>query len=420
MSLIQDIILTTMDAWGLLYLVSVEETSKKRKFYFVVIYIVIFCTITPFFTLSDMGMKAVFAYGIPVLLGAFLLKISVKKSLIYMVIGVTLLLLSELVIVQVGGLFSKASDLSDKVVLPIIYSTVGKIIYITLLVIVEKVLYSISNKKINIRSLVLFICSNVGYMIVSVCIYADAVSVNEKRYSILFLVCCLTIFLALVVNLISLKYYLKMENKDRDQEMIIYKLQVETRYYEEKMKEEERIKSIYHDMKNHILLLESEREEKQEWISDIKKKIMKYEDFYRTGNRFLDIILRDKIEMAQSDNIHIEDDINMDGIKMFDPFDISTIFGNLLDNAIEACKLVQEIERRVINISARRKNQLLIILVKNPKPEDRERKMRKKGVHGYGLRNVNDVVKKYGGEINIEEKESQFVVSIIIPGGKNE
>ncbi|MCI9380352.1 MAG: GHKL domain-containing protein [Dorea sp.] len=420
MSLIQDIILTTMDAWGLLYLVSVEETSKKRKFYFVVIYIVIFCTITPFFTLSDMGMKAVFAYGIPVLLGAFLLKISVKKSLIYMVIGVTLLLLSELVIVQVGGLFSKASDLSDKVVLPIIYSTVGKIIYITLLVIVEKVLYSISNKKINIRSLVLFICSNVGYMIVSVCIYADAVSVNEKRYNILFLVCCLTIFLALVVNLISLKYYLKMENKDRDQEMIIYKLQVETRYYEEKMKEEERIKSIYHDMKNHILLLESEREEKQEWISDIKKKIMKYEDFYRTGNRFLDIILRDKIEMAQSDNIHIEDDINMDGIKMFDPFDISTIFGNLLDNAIEACKLVQEIERRVINISARRKNQLLIILVKNPKPEDRERKMRKKGVHGYGLRNVNDVVKKYGGEINIEEKESQFVVSIIIPGGKNE
>ena len=420
MSLIQDIILTTMDAWGLLYLVSVEETSKKRKFYFVVIYIVIFCTITPFFTLSDMGMKAVFAYGIPVLLGAFLLKISVKKSLIYMVIGVTLLLLSELVIVQVGGLFSKASDLSDKVVLPIIYSTVGKIIYITLLVIVEKVLYSISNKKINIRSLVLFICSNVGYMIVSVCIYADTVSVNEKRYNILFLVCCLTIFLALVVNLISLKYYLKMENKDRDQEMIIYKLQVETRYYEEKMKEEERIKSIYHDMKNHILLLESEREEKQEWISDIKKKIMKYEDFYRTGNRFLDVILRDKIEMAQSDNIHIEDDINMDGIKMFDPFDISTIFGNLLDNAIEACKLVQEIERRVINISARRKNQLLIILVKNPKPEDRERKMRKKGVHGYGLRNVNDVVKKYGGEINIEEKESQFVVSIIIPGGKNE
>lgn len=420
MSLIQDIILTMIDACGLLYLVSAEEISKKRKFYFVVIYITIFCTITPFFTLSDMGMKAVFAYGIPVLLGIFLLKISVKKSLIYMVIGVTLLLLSELVIVQVGGLFSKASDLSDEVILPIMYSTVSKIIYITLLVIVEKVLYSISNKKINIRSLVLFICSNVGYMIVSVCIYADAVSVNEKRYNILFLVCCLTIFLALVVNLISLKYYLKMENKDRDQEMTIYKLQVETRYYEEKMKEEERIKSIYHDMKNHILLMESEREEKQEWISDIKKKIMKYEDFYRTGNRFLDIILRDKIEMAQSDNINIEDDINMEGIKILDPFDISTIFGNLIDNAMEACKLVKDMEMRVINISARKKNQLLIIHVTNPEPEDRGRVMRKKRIHGYGLKNVNDVVKKYGGEISIEEKESQFVVSIIIPGGKDE
>lgn len=417
MSLIQDIILTAIDAWGVLYLISNEEISRKRKIYSVVAYIIIFCYITPFFTLSDMSSKAVFAYGVPVLVSVFLLRISVKKSLIYTGIGITLLLLSELVIVQVGGFFLKTPNLEDEVMLPLMYSVVSKIIYITLVVNIQKILCSISIKKINIKSLILFVGSNVGYMIVSVCIYADAVSVNEKRYNVLFFVCCLAIFLALVANIIFSEQYLKLENKDREQEMAIYKLQMETRYYEEKMKEEERIKSIYHDMKNHILLLESEKEEKRKLISDVMK-IMKYEDFYRTGNRLLDIILRDKIEMAQSDNIRIEDDINMDGIEMFEAFDISTIFGNLIDNAIEACKLVPEIESRVINISARRKNQLLIILVTNPKPEDKGRKMRKKGIHGYGLRNVNDVVKKYGGEISIEEKESQFIVSIIIPGGE--
>ena len=417
MSLIQDIILTAIDAWGVLYLISNEEISRKRKIYSVVAYIIIFCYITPFFTLSDMSSKAVFAYGVPVLVSVFLLRISVKKSLIYTGIGITLLLLSELVIVQVGGFFLKTPNLEDEVMLPLMYSVVSKIIYITLVVNIQKILCSISIKKINIKSLILFVGSNVGYMIVSVCIYADAVSVNEKRYNVLFFVCCLAIFLALVANIIFSEQYLKLENKDREQEMAIYKLQMETRYYEEKMKEEEKIKSIYHDMKNHILLLESEKEEKRKLISDVMK-IMKYEDFYRTGNRLLDIILRDKIEMAQSDNIRIEDDINMDGIEMFEAFDISTIFGNLIDNAIEACKLVPEIESRVINISARRKNQLLIILVTNPKPEDKGRKMRKKGIHGYGLRNVNDVVKKYGGEISIEEKESQFIVSIIIPGGK--
>ena len=98
---------------GDFYIWSVWRRPQKKENFILLLYI------------------SLFAYGIPVLLGAFLLKISVKKSLIYMVIGVTLLLLSELVIVQVGGLFSKASDLSDKVVLPIINSTDGKNIYIT-------------------------------------------------------------------------------------------------------------------------------------------------------------------------------------------------------------------------------------------------------------------------------------------------
>ena len=132
MSLIQDIILTAIDAWGVLYLISNEEISRKRKIYSVVAYIIIFCYITPFFTLSDMSSKAVFAYGVPVLVSVFLLRISVKKSLIYTGIGITLLLLSELVIVQVGGFFLKTPNLEDEVMLPLMYSVVSKIIYITL------------------------------------------------------------------------------------------------------------------------------------------------------------------------------------------------------------------------------------------------------------------------------------------------
>lgn len=119
-----------------------------------------------------------------------------------------------------------------------------------------------------------------------------------------------------------------MENEENTRKMMIYKLEIENRYFDEKLKEEEKIKSIYHDMKNHILLLENGEEDFSKWMSDIKKKIGNYEDYYRTGNKFLNIILIDKMKKAGINDIKIVDDINLSEIKYLDPFDISTIFGN--------------------------------------------------------------------------------------------
>ena len=167
--------------------------------------------------------------------------------------------------------------------------------------------------------------------------------------------------------------------------------------------------------------MESAGDKDQEWISEFKKKAIKYENYYRTGNKFLDIILKDKIERAQTDNVKIVDDICFDEVEFLNPLDISTIFGNLLDNAIEACRFVEDTEHRVVNISARRRNQLLVIHVSNSKVKDKRSRTRrgtsKKIIHGYGLLNVSNAVKKYNGEISIDEKESEFVVNIIIPMG---
>ena len=115
----------------------------------------------------------------------------------YMGVGVTLLVISELVVVQIGNLFGKGHDLGNKVVLPAMYCVVIKIIYITLIVNVEKIMSDIMNKRICIKSLALFIFSNAGYMTVSVCIYVYAINIYEKEYNILFLICCVAMLLAL-------------------------------------------------------------------------------------------------------------------------------------------------------------------------------------------------------------------------------
>lgn len=110
------------------------------------------------------------------------------------------------------------------------------------------------------------------------------------------------------------------------------------------------------------------------------------------------------------------DDISLKGIEFLEPIDISTIFGNLLDNAIEACRLAEDLEKKKINISVKWKNELLVIHITNSRMNGGNKNSKKK-IYGYGLPNVCNAVKKYGGEISVQEKENEFIVDIIIPKG---
>ena len=70
----------------------------------------------------------------------------------------------------------------------------------------------------------------------------------------------------------------------------------------------------------------------------LQNQILEYENYYHTGNDFLDIIIRDKAQRAREMQIDFSPQIYFEDGSFIDPLDISTIFGNALDNAIEACE----------------------------------------------------------------------------------
>ena len=74
------------------------------------------------------------------------------------------------------------------------------------------------------------------------------------------------------------------------------KLEMQQKYYEDKLKDEERVRAIYHDMKNHLLVLEGSQgtEVTRRMAQELRAQIADYEDYIHTGNDFLDIIIRDK------------------------------------------------------------------------------------------------------------------------------
>ena len=137
------------------------------------------------------------------------------------------------------------------------------------------------------------------------------------------------------------------------EEQQLQKLQVQYQYYEERLKDEQRVRGIYHDMKNHLLVLQAQlkeigntgdkgkRQEAEEMIEKIQNQISDYEDYVQTGNAFLDVILRDKSRKAKEERIDLHTEIDFSKGNFIDALDISTIFGNALDNAIEACEKVE-------------------------------------------------------------------------------
>ena len=96
----------------------------------------------------------------------------------------------------------------------------------------------------------------------------------------------------------------------------------------------------------------------------LRLQIADYEDYVHTGNDFLDIILKDKAAKAREKQIPFSASVDFRGIDFLDPLDISTIFGNAIDNAIEASEKMPE-EERLITVKAGRVRDLVSIVVEN-------------------------------------------------------
>lgn len=198
-------------------------------------------------------------------------------------------------------------------------------------------------------------------------------------------------------------------------------LKMQYGYYEDKLKEEERIRSIYHDLKNHLLVLEAQNEQNQGMqvsIESLQNQISDYENYQHTGNKFLDIIIRDKARTAKEKQIDFCALIQFAEGDFIEPLDISTIFGNALDNAIEASEKLPK-EKRLITVKTARVRDLIAITVENnavfEKLRNGNTSKSDSFLHGFGISNIKKAVEKYEGQCNIYADEDTFTLKIIIP-----
>ena len=230
----------------------------------------------------------------------------------------------------------------------------------------------------------------------------------------------LPVAVAGMVTVVGCMYLIAYIANSVQQSAQLQSLQLEYQYYEDKLKDEERVRAIYHDMKNHLLLLQSEHDgdDVQQMLGSLQAQLASYENYHATGNTFLDVIIRDKAEKAREHGIDFSAMLRFEDGGFLDPLDISTIFGNALDNAIEA-SIKLPVSQRMITAKTDRVRDMLTIQIENhmaDSPDDQmQTRKADKLLHGLGLVNIRRAAEKYGGECAVRQDGQIFSLSILIP-----
>lgn len=180
----------------------------------------------------------------------------------------------------------------------------------------------------------------------------------------------------------------------------------------------------YHDLKHQINLLKTgaDTEKAGEYLEQMEREIKIYETQNKTGNKVLDTILTSKSMHCQRHGIELKFMGEGQLLNFMEDMDISALFGNMLDNAIESVVKIKDRQKRLISIHVIQERQFIRIRTENYCEEDVQFQdglpittKKDKRFHGYGTKSIKKIVEKYGGSVMAGKTDNWFELKILIP-----
>lgn len=186
----------------------------------------------------------------------------------------------------------------------------------------------------------------------------------------------------------------------------------------------EQLNRMHHDLKYVAAAIRSEdsAERRSEYLQALEDSIRGYESEIVTGHSALDAVLSAKMVRCQSLGISMTNMVDGAALDFIGPIQLAVIFGNAIDNAIEAVSKIPDPELRLIKVSAFRQGSFLVVRVENHYPysvdfsgglpvtskEDR-------ASHGFGTANIRHAVESLGGSVIFTVEDGWFYVRALIP-----
>ena len=220
------------------------------------------------------------------------------------------------------------------------------------------------------------------------------------------------------------EYQLKITEDKKQEQMIKQQLEYKAEYYKELSRRQHITNKTMHDLKNQLFALreifKSNTKEGIDKINIICEDILSVFTLKFTGIEAVDALITAKLQIMREKKIGFSNSIYIPENNYLDILDFCVLLGNLLDNAIEANAKVP-IQNRYVNLSIIQQLDYISINVSNTVSENVKIEENRiittknhKELHGFGLKSVKEIVKKYKGNCTFQQIENKFEVIIIL------
>jgi len=187
-------------------------------------------------------------------------------------------------------------------------------------------------------------------------------------------------------------------------------------YAEQIKAQNENYRKIMHDIKKHLRMMKATKAADPVYCDETLALVSWQENVFQCSDPVLCRILNDKLVLCKEQGIGTRleiDDVKLDFMRKSD---ITAIFMNLLDNAIEACV---ETEEKMVSVKIRNIQGNIVVVISNSCKEvaaipDKSGISSKKGHMGVGLSNVRTALARYGSTLDLHYEEQRFISKFII------
>ena len=309
----------------------------------------------------------------------------------------------------------------------IIYMTdviISKILYFA----VSRFLLKFSNKETSTKSWGRWVSLSILPLSSLFIIFASRLLTNGLTFSfsnsIIFISALVFLLIANVIVYLIYEQAEKSNQKLIELELVNQKNDIDMQYLELLEKKNETMNIMAHDYKNNILTIAgmTDSYEVKDYIDNMMGEITKYNQIAKTKNRLLDVILSKYTDICNNRFIKFETDIMTDNLSFITNYDISTLFNNILDNAVDAASISSEKNIRLeITNSLNAYHKIIAINSCDTAPHTEHGKLltskKNKDAHGFGTKSIKKIVQKYNGEMQWEydNEQKQFKLVILFP-----
>lgn len=208
---------------------------------------------------------------------------------------------------------------------------------------------------------------------------------------------------------------------ERDAEMLRQLMYKEQNHYKFAKENIDLMNLKSHDLKHQISALRRMEEEGREEILRETEKLMEaYDQIVKTENEPLNVVLTEKSFFCNQHSIDFLYTVDGSALNLMDPIDVYTLFGNALDNAIEAVMLEPDKTRRIIRMECKKQGDFVFVKIENycplpPKIINNTVISSKRDAdrHGFGLKSIRYIVEKYKGTFSFKENDNLFTLTLL-------